>query len=81
MATVRVTSVASIGQAVRAASRLDPEVADAAYQRMRDYVGRELDGGSLHTEWLQVEIGARRDVVKVVFFVDVDGTLNIASLE
>lgn len=66
---------------MRAASHLDPEAAEAVYDRIQEYVGRELDGGRAHTEEILIVSGARRWAARVVFFVDVDGTLNVVSIE
>lgn len=81
MALVRVTAIAYLDQAVRQAAGLDPDLADATYERMHDYLGKDLDGSSHHTEALDVTLASHRRAVKVIFLVDVDGTLNIESIE
>ena len=78
---VKVQRIAPLDRAVRDAARIPAALVEAIFRHMEDYVGRDLDGTTHHTERLRVSFEEQPHAAAVVFFVDVDGTLNVLSVD
>lgn len=78
---VRVERIAPLDRAVRDATELPNRVVNTATVALECFIDQEIDGSRAHTQRMALPYEGDRLALTVVFFVDVDGTLNVESIE